>query len=140
LVNFLSPLPSLKALGCFSVIKNTISKTFRKLIVWQEGKKLVLLVYCLTKIFPPEEKFAMVTQMRRTAYSFLVNIAEGNSRNSIKDKLRFFNIAQASIVELDCFSELAFELKYVNDDNYQELLDEINKCSFLLQKLISSQK
>jgi len=114
--------------------------SFRKLIVWREGKKLTLSVYRLTKQFPQEEKFAMVSQMRRAAYSFITNIAEGNSRRTIKDKHKFFNIAQASMVELDCFSELAFDLDYYNKDKYQELLEEINKCSFLLQKLINSQK
>ena len=55
--------------------------SFRQLIVWQESKKLTLLVYEFTKDFPQEEKFAMVSQIRRAAYSIMANIAEGNSKN-----------------------------------------------------------
>lgn len=114
-------------------------KSFRKLIAWRQGKEMAMYVYKVTIDFPSEEKFAMVSQMRRSAYSFIANIAEGNAKNTIKDKHRFFNIAQGSIVELDCFAELAFELKYIKKENYDKLLELLNKSSFLLHKLIVSQ-
>ena len=115
-------------------------KTFRKLIVWQKGKELTLFVYKTTLRFPLEEKFAMASQMRRAAYSFIANIAEGNSKSSIKDKINFFNIAQASLVELDCFGEIAFELKYINEEDHKALLELINKSGYLVTRLIKSQK
>ncbi len=115
------------------------NNTFRQLIVWQEGKKLTLFIYKVTKNFPPEEKFAMASQMRRSSYSFLANIAEGNAKRYTKDRCNFFNIAQGSLVELDCFSEIAYELKYMNTKQYKNLLEMINKCGFLIYKLIQSQ-
>ncbi|MEK7511921.1 MAG: four helix bundle protein [Patescibacteria group bacterium] len=114
--------------------------SFRQLIVWQESKKLTLLVYECTKDFPNEEKFAMVSQMRRAAYSILANIAEGNSKRHYKDRCRFFNIAVGSLNELDCFIEIAHELKYLNDENNKKLLEYINKTGHLLHKFIYSQK
>ena len=114
--------------------------SFRKLIIWQEGKKLVLFVYRLTKKFPNEEKFAMVSQMRRSAYSFIANIAEGNARKHKKDRNNFFTIARGSLTELDCFAEIAYELKYINDNNYKKILELINKCGYLANKFIESQK
>lgn len=115
-------------------------KSFRQLVVWQRGKELTILVYNITKYFPAEEKFAMSSQMRRSAYSFVANIAEGNAKRYFKDRLKFSNIAEGSLVELDCFAEIAFELKYLNKDNYLDLLELINKCSYLLIRFIKSQE
>ncbi|NCO79690.1 hypothetical protein CO116_01595 [Candidatus Falkowbacteria bacterium CG_4_9_14_3_um_filter_38_19] len=53
--------------------------------------------------------------------------------------MSFFNIAQGSLVELDCHSEIAFALKYINNNDYSTLLELINKTSFLLNKFINSQ-
>jgi len=116
------------------------NNSFRQLIVWQKSKELTLFVYKITKDFPIEEKFAMTSQMRRSAYSILANIAEGNSKRHTKDRCNFFNIAQGSLNELDCFSEIAFELKYINQKDYTILLELINKSGYLLTKFIKSQK
>jgi len=78
--------------------------------------------------------------MRRAVYSFLANIAEGNAKNYIKDRINFFNIAQGSLTELDCFAEIAYNLNYINKKDYDKLLELINKCAFLLMKFIKSQK
>jgi len=114
-------------------------KSFRQLVVWQKGKELTLFVYSLTKEFPPEERFAMVSQMRRSAYSFLANIAEGNAKKFYRDRCNFFNIAQGSLVELDCFAEIALELNYINSQDYLRLLELINKSGYLLKHFIDSQ-
>lgn len=113
--------------------------SFRQLVVWQRGKDLTLLIYRVTKNFPVEEKFAMVSQMRRSAYSILANIAEGNSKVHKKDRCNFFNISQGSLAELDCFTEIAYELKYITEDEYKNILELINKVSYLLLKFIKSQ-
>lgn len=114
--------------------------SFRQLVVWQKGKEMTLFVYKITNSFPVEEKFAMVSQMRRSAYSFLANIAEGNAKKYINDRKKFFNIAEGSLVELDCFSEIALELNYVNNNDYKNLLELINKSAYLLVQFIKSQK
>ena len=113
---------------------------FRQLIVWQKGKELTLFVYQITKNFPQEEKFAMVSQMKRAAYSFIANVAEGNSKKSKKDRCNFFNIAQGSLNELDCFGEVAYELNFINKNDYDKLLELINKCGYLIAQFIKSQK
>ncbi len=64
--------------------------SFQQLEVWQEAHKLVLMVYRITKEFPNEEKFGLVTQMRRAAVSIPANIAEGFKRRGIQDKIRFY--------------------------------------------------
>jgi len=105
---------------------------FRKLLVWQKSKELTILIYETTVKFPSEEKFAMVPQMRRSAYSIMANIAEGNSKLRTKDKCNFFNIAQGSLNELDSFCELAFELRYIDKEKYEKILELINKTGYLL--------
>ena len=78
-------------------------KGFRQLVVWQESKQLCLFIYKNTKQFPSDERFALTSQIRRASYSVMANIAEGNERKCLKDRLNFFNMAKSSLVELDCF-------------------------------------
>jgi four helix bundle protein len=121
-------------------MENSYPKTFRQLIVWQETKKLCLNIYRITKNFPQEEIYTLVSQLRRAAYSVLANIAEGNERKGIKDRLNFFNIARGSLVELDCLLELSSDLSYLNENDYKNLLEKINKVAYLLNKFITAQK
>jgi len=79
--------------------ENKIRK-FTDLYAWQEGHKLVLMVYKNTEQFPEKERYSIVDQMRRAVVSLTSNIAEGFSRRSSKEKNRFYCIAQASLVEL----------------------------------------
>jgi len=75
-------------------------KSFTDLISWQEGHKLVLLIYAITKKFPKEELFGLVSQIRRCAISITSNIAEGFSRKSKKEKINFYHISLDSLTEL----------------------------------------
>ncbi|MFH0776214.1 MAG: four helix bundle protein [Patescibacteria group bacterium] len=109
--------------------------SFRKLIVWQSAKKLVALVYVLTKKFPREEMFGLTNQIRRAAVSVCANIAEGNARSGEKERAQFFNFAKASLVEVDCLGELAFEQKYFLQKEFDELIELINKTAYLLVRL-----
>jgi len=70
---------------------------YRKLIVWQKADELAFQIYRITKDFPSEERFGLVSQMRRAALSVAANIAEGYTRNSKKDKVHFYNIALGSL-------------------------------------------
>src|SRR5690625_6021740 len=72
---------------------------FEKLNVWQNSRRFSVKVYHLTSGFPKEEKFGLTSQIRRAAISISGNIAEGMSRNTNKDKVRFLNIAFASAIE-----------------------------------------
>ncbi|HVT85247.1 MAG TPA: four helix bundle protein [Chitinophagaceae bacterium] len=68
-------------------------KNFKELIIWQKGINLVKKIYILTKLFPAEEKYGIISQMTRAAISIPANIAEGSSRNSDKDYARFLQLA-----------------------------------------------
>ena len=91
------------------------TRTFTDLIVWQKAHQFVLSVYKITLKFPKEEKYGLTSQFRRASVSIAANIAEGYKRKGIKDKLRFFNIAQASLEECRYFLILAKDLDYINN-------------------------
>lgn len=73
---------------------------FEKLQVWQKARELSVFVYKATKGFPSEEKFGLISQMRRSVVSISSNIAEGTGRHSYKDKARFTEISYGSALEL----------------------------------------
>lgn len=92
---------------------------YRKLIVWIEAKSLTLLIYKLTENFPKSEDFGMKSQMRCAVVSIMSQIAEGWLRRSKKDKLRYLEIAEGSLLELESLGEVAFEVGYWKQDNYK---------------------
>ncbi|MFH0833912.1 MAG: four helix bundle protein [Patescibacteria group bacterium] len=112
--------------------------SFRKLVVWQNAKKLVGLIYKLTKKFPREEIFGLTSQIRRAAVSVAANIAEGSARANKKEKIQFYLIAKSSLVEVDCLAELSFEQNYFSESDYKQLLDLINTTAYLSVKFISA--
>jgi len=87
--------------------------SFRQLETWQEAHKLVLMVYRVTADFPPDERFGLVSQMRRAAASVPANIAEGFKRRGVQDKIRFYNVAEGSLEELKYFILLSHDLGYI---------------------------
>lgn len=98
----------------------TTVQTFRDLFVWQKGHKSVLFVYELTKIFPQDELFGLVSQMRRAAVSITSNIAEGFSRSSSKEKIRFYSIAGGSAIELQNQLLISLDIGYISQKQYTE--------------------
>lgn len=113
-------------------------KSFRNLVVWQVSKELTLCIYKTTNRFPSEERYNLVSQLRRSSYSVMANIAEGNSKESIKEKIRFFSIAQASLTETDCGIELVSELDLIDQQKSKELNNLINRTGYLLRNLIKA--
>ncbi|MBG0763762.1 MAG: four helix bundle protein [Tissierellales bacterium] len=93
---------------------------FQRLKIYQLSKELVLYNYNLVKKFPREEKYALVQQMNRAAVSIPSNIAEGTSRKSNKDKAHFINISYGSLMELICQMEIALELNYISDNEFEK--------------------
>jgi len=98
-----------------------MEKPHRRLEVWQWSMDLTMMVYELTKAFPAEEKFGLISQMRRAAVSIASNIAEGAARHSATDYARFLTMAIGSLSELDTQLELARRLGYCSDDRFREL-------------------
>jgi len=111
-------------------------KSFQGLLVWQKSHELALKIYKLTNDFPKEERFGLVSQMRRAVVSVPANIAEGFQRRGIKDKINFYNIAQSSLNELKYYFILCKDLRYLNVAiDIEPIIDEIGK---MLNGLITS--
>lgn len=115
-------------------------KAFTDLIVWQEGHKLVVDVYKVTQRFPKEETYSMVDQMRRAASSITANIAEGFGRQTYMDKVHFYYIAQGSLTELKNFLYIARDVNYLNENEFNNLMEKANGTHQLLQGFITKSK
>lgn len=114
-------------------------KTFRDLTVWQKAHGLVLGIYKATREFPQEEKFGIVSQIRRSASSIPANIVEGFKRKGIKDFAHFLNIADASLEETKYYLILSKDLEYLSQTDYENLsclCDEVGRMLCGLQKSV----
>lgn len=109
--------------------------SFEKLTCWQHARELAVWIYKLTKSFPSEEKFGMISQMRRAAISVASNIAEGTSRVTKKDQAHFSVIAYSSTIELLNDLIIARELAFLTDELYSLGRDKIEKQTYLISKL-----
>jgi four helix bundle protein len=99
-------------------------QSHRDLQVWQRGMQIAEDVYTLTKAFPSDERFGLTSQLRRAAVSVPANIAEGNSRDSTKDYLRFLAIAVGSLAEVETFLELSTRLG-LGDSSLVRTIEEL---------------
>jgi len=115
---------------------NKMIKEFTDLVVWQEGHRLAILIYTVTKSFPREEVYSLIDQTRRAASSVTANIAEGFGRNTMKDKMQFFYIARGSLTELKNHILLARDINYLSGVKSKEILDQIMQVERLLHGLI----
>ncbi len=100
-------------------------RDFKKFEVWQLSHQLTLKIYTSTKNFPKEEIFGLTSQIRRSFASIGYNISEGSGRNSDKEFANFINIALGSSNEAENRLILAKDLKYINENDYQNLLKEL---------------
>lgn len=115
-------------------------KSFTDLIVWQEGHKLVLMIYEITREFPKDEIFALTSQIRRAAVSITSNIAEGFSRQSMKEKIYFYSISQGSITELQNQLLIARDVKYISDDKFNIIAEQAITVNKLINGLLRKSK
>ena len=98
---------------------------YRSLVVWEKAHAWVVEVYRATRRFPREELYALGNQLRRSAGSVPMNIAEGYRKPPGPDKIRFFNYAQTSLDEADYQLLLTHDLGYVDTETLQQTADEI---------------
>ena len=112
---------------------------FTDLVAWQEGHKLVLMVYKVTEKFPREENFGITNQLRRCVVSITSNIAEGFSRNTPRDKNQFYYIALGSVTELQNQLLISRDLKYL-DKNFEKIAAQSVTVHKLINGLIKSIK
>lgn len=92
--------------------------TFFDLRVYQEAKLLVREVYALMEKFPKHEMYALGDQLRRAVVSVPSNIAEGAGRFSLKEKIHFIEIAYGSLTETLCQLDIAHDLEYITDEEF----------------------
>ena len=107
-----------------------------KLNVYLFSQQLVLECYKITKLFPPDEKFTLVHQIRRAALSVHLNIAEGASRKSEVERKRYFEIARGSVIEIDTAIGIAYQLSFVKLEELQPLGELIIKNFKLISGMI----
>ena len=110
-------------------------KSYRDLLVWQKAIQLVKNVYRLTQSFPSEEKFGLVSQMRRAAVSVPSNIAEGQARHTRKEFVQFLSHAEGSVAELETQVILAIELGFCTKADTLEITGLTTELSKMLDSL-----
>jgi len=111
-----------------------------ELEVWNEAHRLVLLVYKTTSSFPTEEKYGIISQLRRCSSSIPANIVEGQTRNSTKEYLQFLYTARGSLEETRYFILLSKDLGYISEKELIELESKFIKVSKMLNGLIKALK
>ncbi|MEK9209336.1 MAG: four helix bundle protein [Patescibacteria group bacterium] len=113
-------------------------KSFHDLDSWKKGHQLVLEIYKISKDFPREELFGIISQLRRAASSITANIAEGFARYHFKDKSRFYYQARGSVAEVQNFLLLSKDLNYINTEVCRNLGEKANEVRQLINGLIRS--
>ncbi len=112
----------------------TVIKSYKELIVWQKSMVLVKYIYKITSNFPNDEKFGLVSQMKRSSVSIPSNIAEGWGRLSRKNYIQFLRISRGSLFELETQLLITKDLNYIKDS--QEIENLIVEISKMLNSLI----
>lgn len=113
---------------------------FRKLGVWQKAHQLALSIYHKTSSFPKAELYGLSSQIRRCCTSIPSNIAEGCGRNGNAELGRFLQIGFGSACELEYQLLLAHDLKFLKDEDYSQLNDQVGEVKRMLTSLIKKVK
>ena len=111
---------------------------FEKLEVWRESIAYAKMIYAVTKNFPPDERFGLTNQLRRSAVSISANIAEGTSRTTDKDFARYIEIAYGSLMETVSEATLAQQQTMMTSDQFGELRQQADKLARMLSGLRAS--
>ena len=111
-----------------------------KLVAWQRADDLFIAIHRLTRGFPLDERFGLCAQLRRAAYSVPANIVEGMARRSPADRLRFLNIAEASLAEVSYCVHASFRLDYVTRETHDQIQSAIRQVGAPLVGLMRSMK
>lgn len=109
---------------------------YQELTVWKKAVAFSIAIYSETKKFPEEEKFGLISQMRRAAVSIPSNIAEGSKRGTIKDYASFLRIAHGSGAELETQLIIGKELQYVHPEAFIHLQSDLNEIMSMLGSML----
>jgi len=112
--------------------------SYKDLIAWQKGMKLVAMIYDATERFPSSEQYGLVSQLRRAAVSIPSNIAEGKAHYSNRDFVRFLRHARVSLAEIETQVLIAHQRKYLNDTTMTQLTQKLDEMGRILSGLINS--
>jgi len=115
-------------------------RSYRDLVAWEKTRALIKRIYGATALFPKDECFGLTQQVRRAAVSIPSNIAEGYGRGSLRDYIRFLQMARGSLFELETQIILSNDLRYLTHEQMLSLIEDIAECSRILQGLIASLK
>jgi len=111
---------------------------FEKLDVWKDARSFVSEIYLTANHFPPDEKYLLTSQICRAAVSVVSNIAEGVSRSSTKEKIRFIEVSYGSLMEVYCQLCIALDLKYITNNELESLKLNIDKIANKLTALVKA--
>ena len=113
---------------------------FKELEIWKRSRSYCSKIYSITSKFPDSEKFGLTNQLRRASVSVPSNIAEGSSRNSNKDFNRFLEIALGSCYEIETQFLIAFDLKFLSENELNQLSDELEEIIKMISKFKTTLK
>lgn len=105
---------------------------FERLDVWKFSMDFVKEIYELLTAFPSDEKYSLVSQIRRAAISLPSNIAEGSGRASVKEKVHFIDIANGSLYEVVCQLNIAMQVGYIQEDVYTHFKNKATRIAMML--------
>jgi len=108
----------------------------KNLEIWKKRKELVKEVYRITNGYPIEEKFGLVSQMRKAVVSIMSNLSEGAARKSENERNRFYEISRSSLVELDTQVEISIELKYLDIEETTKTAVSANEVFAMLSGMM----
>jgi len=110
--------------------------SYKTLEVWTVAMEIVKEIYCLTKSYPANEKFGLISQTNRAAVSIPSNIAEGMGRNHTKDTIQFLHISRGSAYEVETLLNIAFMINIINQEAYDHLNTKLESSIRLLNGFI----
>ncbi len=108
---------------------------FQDLRIWQRSHQLTLEIYRLSSSFPKDERFGLISQIRRAAASVPTNIAEGSKRRSASEYARFLNVAEASLAEVEYLLLLSRDLGFLPQRSVEKPLRETTEIARMLNAL-----
>ena len=111
-------------------------KDFRELKVWHKAHELTLDVYRATRAFPSEERYGLISQLRRSSASIPANLAEGSGRTGNAELAHFCSIAMGSASEVEYHLLLARDLKLLESSDYNQLAEQTIEVKRMLASLI----
>ena len=111
-------------------------RSHRDLIVWQKAVDFVVAIYDVTKGFPKEEMYGLISQIRRAATSIPANIAEGQGRRLKGEYQNFLGNARGSLCELDTHLEVSFRLTFITEKQYQMSRNKMDEIGRMLNGLM----